>query len=164
MNTVAKIEDLFKKKQEAQIASEIADQDFEAYLYSKVTHLRSVGRSVLLKRLGQERFRALNDRHVVSPVSRSLAWLINPSPRISIRAAQGRQTNSELVVGDFLLPIKLFQQSDRDFAKHVRKSLDESLIKFEEYEYEQAKRIIERIELHRNKLSNSKEPKLNPSE
>lgn len=151
MNTVEKMEDLFKKKQEMQIASEIADQDFEAYLYTKVTRLHSVGRSVLRKKLGHERFQSLNDCHFISPVSRNLAWLINPSPQIAIRAAQGLQKNSEIAVGNYLRPIKFFQQSDRDFAKHVRKSLDESLIKFEEYEYERAKKTIERIELHRKR-------------
>lgn len=155
MNTVEKLENLFKKREEAQIAAENADQDFDLCLHLKVMSLHAVGRSVLRKRLGDDRFRRLDDRHIKSPVSRSLAWLINPSPEVSLRGARGRQTNSELVVGQYLISIHLLQQSDRDFAKQVRASLAKSMVEFETWEYEQAQNTIERIELRRNKKAKS---------
>lgn len=156
MNTVEKIENLFKKSQEAQIAAQNADQEFDLCLHLKVMGLHAVGRSVLRKELGDDRFSRLSDRHIKSPVSRSLAWLLNPSPEISLRQARGRQTNSELIVGHFLLPIHILQQSDRDFAKQVRASLAKSLVEFEAWEYEQAQNTVERIELRRNKKSSSR--------
>lgn len=155
MNTVEKLENLFKKSQEAQIAAQNADQNFDLCLHLKVMSLHAVGRSVLRKRLGDDRFRQLNDQQRKSPVSRSLAWLLNPSPEVYLRAARGRQTNSELVVGHFLIPIHILQQSDRDFAKQVRESLAMSLIEFDTWEYEQAQNTIERIELRRNKKTKS---------
>lgn len=158
MNTVEKLENLFKKSQEAQISAQNAEQDFDLCLHLKVMRLHAVGRSVLRKRLGDYRFSQLSDRHIKSPVSRSLAWLINPSPEVSLRSARGRQTNSELVVGHYLISIHLLQQSDRDFAKQVRASLAKSMVEFEAWEYEQAKRTVERIELRRNKKSVLRNP------
>lgn len=151
MNTVEKLENLFKKSQEAQIAAQNADQDFDLCLHLKVMSLHAVGRSVLRKRLGDDRFRRLDDRHIKSPVSRSLAWLINPSPDVSLRQARGRQQNSELIIGHYAVSIYLLQQSDRDFAKQIRESLAKSIVEFETWEYEQAKNTIERIERRRNK-------------
>lgn len=151
MNTVEKIESLSKKNQEAQIAAEAAKSNFEDQLWLKVMHLHSVGRSVLQKQMGDEAFRRLNDRHVISPIPRNLAWLINPSPEISIRPPQGRQTNSELIVGHFLLPITMLSQSDRDFAKKIRTSLVKSLEDFENWEFNQAQSTIERIKKSRAK-------------
>lgn len=151
MNTVEKLENLFKKSQEAQIAAQNADQDFDLCLHLKVMSLHAVGRSVLRKRLGDDRFRRLDDRHIKSPISRSLAWLINPSPAVSLRPARGRQTNSELIIGHYAVSIYLLQQSDRDFAKQIRESLAKSIVEFETWEYEQAKNTIERIERRRNK-------------
>ena len=151
MNTVEKLENLFKKSQEAQIAAQNADQDFDLCLHLKVMSLHAVGRSVLRKRLGDDRFRRLDDRHIKSPVSRSLAWLINPSPDVSLRQARGRRQNSELIIGHYAVSIYLLQQSDRDFAKQIRESLAKSIVEFETWEYEQAKNTIERIERRRNK-------------
>lgn len=155
MNTVEKLENLFKKSQEAQIAAQNADQDFDLCLNLKVMSLHAVGRSVLRKRLGDDRFRRLDDRHIKSPISRSLAWLINPSPDVSLRPAKGRQTNSELIVGHYLISIHLLQLSDRDFAKQVRASLAKSIVEFETWEYDQAQSTIERIELRRKKQTKS---------
>lgn len=151
MNSVEKIENLSKKSQEAKMAAEDAQSEFDDCLWFKVIHLHSVGRSVLRKRLGDETFRRLNDLHVMSPIPRNLAWLINPSPEISIRPPRGRQKNSELVVGNYLLPLSILSQSDRDFAKQIRTSLIKSVEDFENWEYKRAQSIIERFQKSRDK-------------
>jgi hypothetical protein len=161
MNSVEKIENLSKKSQEAKIAAEDAQSKFEDCLWLKVMHLHSVGRSVLRKRLGDETFGRLNDLHIISPIPRNLAWLINPSPEISIRPPRGRQKNSELVVGNYLLPLSILSQSDRDFAKQIRTSLIKSVEDFENWEFERAQSIIERFKKSRDKKT-SKDSKKDP--
>lgn len=151
MNSVEKIENLSKKSQEAKTAAQDAQSEFEDCLWLKVMHLHSVGRSVLRKRLGDETFRRLDDRQVVSPIPRSLAWLIHPSPAISIREPRGRQKNSELLVGNYLLPLSILCQSDRDFAKQIRTSLVKSVEDFENWEYKRAQSVIQRFEKSRDK-------------
>lgn len=151
MNSVEKIENLSKKSSEAKIAAEDAQSEFEDCLWLKVMHLHSVGRSVLRKELGDETFRRLNDLQVMSPISRKFAWLINPSPEISVRPPRGRQKNSELIVGNYLLPLSILCQSDRDFAKQIRTSLIKSVEDFENWEYKRAQSIIERFEKSRGK-------------
>jgi hypothetical protein len=151
MNSVEKIENLSKKSQEAKIAAEDAKSEFEDCLWLKVMHLHSVGRSVLRKKLGDETFGRLDDRHIISPIPRNLAWLINPSPEISIRPPRGRQKNSELVVGNYLLPLAILSQSDRDFAKQIRTSLINSVEYFENWEYKRALKVVEDFEKNREK-------------
>lgn len=146
MNTVEKIESLSKKSKEAKIAAEDAQSEFEDCLWLKVMHLHSVGRSVLQKTLGYEAFRKLDERQSISPIARQFAWLIHPSPAISIREPKGRQKNSELVVGNFLLPISILSQSDRDFAKQIRTSLTKSVEDYENWEYKRALKIVEDFE------------------
>lgn len=150
MNTVKKIESMYEAKEDARFKYEMIERDFENTLRRKVLRLHSVGRSVLMKKLGSERFRRLNSNQRLVPIAHKYMWLLEPNPRIEFRMVQTKQGWSEVVVGNYLVPLSRFQIGDRDYAKEIRESLLTSVPQFEDREYAQAQETMARIEAARN--------------
>lgn len=136
-----------------EFTAESERKDFERSLAVKVLRLWGVGRSVVRKQLGDERFRHLNSRHGHSEVSRRHAWILIEDPKITLRLPKTSTGSAELCIegttrwGDYepwLVPVSILSKSDRDFAKEVRKYQREATERYNKRELEMAMEVVDR--------------------
>lgn len=144
-----------KRVEALEITAANERKDFERSLAVKVRRLWSVGRSVMRKQLGDERYRHLNARHYLSELDRFHAWVLIENPKIELRLPTTAHGKAEIVVsgesrwGDYsayLLPLSILSKSDRDFAKDVRKRQAEAIQRYNDRELERAMEIVDRAE------------------
>jgi hypothetical protein len=124
---------MLKNYRNMQSAAEIAKESREAFerlLKRKMLHLHSVGNSVLRKQLGSERYLSLKPGTAFSELSPYRSWLLVINPEVEFIPWKTNPQKASLTIRGlsstgshvaYSISASVLLQSDRDFAKQIRK-------------------------------------------